>query len=285
MEAWAILGFGEGEVTHTRDGLGYVDEPSDLTMTMGLAGARGILSRGPHFGLVLHGDAGMIRLETEEGALAISDLSLNMSRARLGLEASYRMAFVGGGGHSLTPFLNLAARYDGGDGEDGVGVEVAGGVRYKGPIVSFEAQARSLVWHGADGYSESGASAAIIVEPGSDGRGLRLSLAPRWGASADAMDVFWRHSGFASRRGWRGEQERGWGWAGRLSYGFGAGLGTITPFADFDFAGSSRRTRFGVGYGLSSPWGIPLRIDLAGERMEDERGADHRFLLTGEVLF
>ena len=70
-----------------------------------------------------------------------------------------------------------------------------------------------------------------------------------------------------------------------MSYGFGAGLGTITPFADFDFAGSSRRTRFGVGYGLSSPWGIPLRIDLAGERMEDERGADHRFLLTGEVLF
>ena len=287
MEAWAIFGFGEGEVTHTRDGLGYVDEPSDLTMTMGVAGARGVLSRGPHFGLILHGDAGMIRLETEEGALAISDLSLNMSRARLGLEASYRMAFVGGGGHSLTPFLNLTARYDGGDGEDGVGVEVAGGVRYKGPIVSFEAQARSLVWHGADGYSESGASAAIIVEPGSDGRGLRLSLAPRWGASADAMDVFWRHSGFASRRGWHGEQERGWGWAGRLSYGFGvnSGLGTITPFADFDFAGSSRRTRFGVGYGLSSPWGIPLRIDLAGERMEDERGADHRFLLTGEVLF
>ena len=284
MEAWAILGFGEGEVTHTRDGLGYVDEPSDLTMTMGLAGARGILSRGPHFGLVLHGDAGMIRLETEEGALAISDLSLNMSRARVGLEASYRMAF-GGGRHSLTPFLDFTARYDGGDGEDGAGVEVAGGVRYKGPIVSFEAQARSLVWHGADGYSESGASATIVVEPGSDGRGLRLSLAPRWGASADAMDVFWRHSGFASRGGWRGDQERGWGWAGRLSYGFGAGLGTITPFADFDFAGSSRRTRFGVGYGLSSPWGIPLRIDLAGERMEDERGADHRFLLTGEVLF
>ena len=286
MEAWAILGFGEGEVTHTRDGLGYVDEPSDLTMTMGLAGARGVLSRGPHFGLVLHGDAGMIRLETEEGATAVSDLSLNMSRARLGIEASYRMAF-GDGRHSLTPFLDLTARYDGGDGEDGAGVEVAGGLRYKGPIVSFEAQARSLVWHGADGYSESGASAAIIVEPGSDGRGLRLSLAPRWGASADAMDVFWRHSGFAGRRGWHDEQERRWGWAGRLSYGFGVndGLGTITPFADFDFAGSARRTRFGVGYGLSSPWGIPLRIDLAGERMEDERGADHRFLLTGEVLF
>ena len=286
-EAWAIFGFGQGEATHTRKDLGYVDAPSDLTMAMGLAGARGILGSGLGFDLALHGDAGMIRLETADDGGALNELSLSMQRARVGVEAAYPLALAGGR-YSIAPFLDVAARYDGGDGQTGAGIEVAAGVRYDGPIVSFEAKARSLVWHGADGYSESGASAAIVVEPGSqDGRGLRLSLAPRWGGASNSMDVFWRHSAFGAQRGWRSAAERGWGLGGRASYGFGLSTlpGAITPFADFDFAGATRRARLGVGYGVSSPWGVPLRIDLSGERMEDERGADHRFLLSGEALF
>ena len=286
-EAWAIFGFGQGEATHTRKDLGYVDAPSDLTMAMGLAGARGILGSGLGFDLALHGDAGMIRLETADDGGALDELSLSMQRARVGVEAAYPLALAGGR-YSIAPFLDVAARYDGGDGQTGAGIEVAAGVRYDGPIVSFEAKARSLVWHGADGYSESGASAAIVVEPGSqDGRGLRLSLAPRWGGASNSMDVFWRHSAFGAQRGWRSAAERGWGLGGRVSYGFGLSTlpGAITPFADFDFAGATRRSRLGVGYGVSSPWGVPLRIDLSGERMEDERGADHRFLLSGEALF
>ena len=186
MEAWAILGFGEGEVTHTRDGLGYVDEPSDLTMTMGLAGARGILSRGPHFGLVLHGDAGMIRLETEEGALAISDLSLNMSRAGVGLEASYRMAF-GGGRHSLTPFLDLTARYDGGDGEDGAGVEVAGGCATRAP--SSALRRRRARWSGT---VPTATRRAAPVPPSSSSPA----------ATAAACACRWRHVGARRRIPW-----------------------------------------------------------------------------------
>ncbi len=286
-EAWAIFGFGQGEATHTRKDLGYVDAPSDLTMAMGLAGARGILGSGLGFDLALHGDAGMIRLETADDGGALNELSLSMQRARVGVEAAYPLALAGGR-YSIAPFLDVAARYDGGDGQTGAGIEVAAGVRYDGPIVSFEAKARSLVWHGADGYSESGASAAIVVEPGSqDGRGLRLSLAPRWGGASNSMDVFWRHSAFGAQRRWRSAAERGWGLGGRVSYGFGLSTlpGAITPFADFDFAGATRRARLGVGYGVSSPWGVPLRIDLSGERMEDDRGADHRFLLSGEALF
>ena len=121
---WAMAGVGTGEATFVRgtDGAGTSRQPSELTLRMGMAGIRTELLRFGGFELALRGDAGIAALETEEGATALDGLAVSAQRIRVGLEAGYAMATTAGG--TLTPFLDIGGRFDGGDGDTGSGVEV-----------------------------------------------------------------------------------------------------------------------------------------------------------------
>ena len=183
---WAIFGFGAGEATAEREGEEASKATRDLSMLMGLGGIRYAFGPVSGFDFAVRGDAGFARLETDEGPRAIEGMMVNVQRLRMGVEASLPMAFAG---VPVTPFIDLAGRYDGGDGATGGGVELAGGFRYRGPMVGFEVKGRALAMHTADSYSEEGVKATLIVGP--DGRrGFRLTLAPRWGGTAEAMDIF-----------------------------------------------------------------------------------------------
>ncbi len=286
---WAMAGVGTGEATFVRgtDGAGTSRQPSELTLRMGMAGIRTELLRFGGFELALRGDAGIASLETEEGATALDGLAVSAQRIRVGLEAGYAMATTAGG--TLTPFLDIGGRFDGGDGDTGSGVEVAAGVRYRSATIGFEAKARTLVMHAADDYAETGASAMLLVAPGTGGRGLRFSLAPRWGGHADGQDLFWNQE-----RVFRGSHEsaelrRGranWGVAARLGYGFGlrGGDGALSPFVEYDLTRNDRQeTRFGIGYAAERTRSI--QFDLSGARVGSQLGVEQRWLLTGQALF
>ena len=161
-KAWVIVGFGTGEASMTRDGASYVAEPTDLSMRMGLVGASGTLGEPGGFDIALRADAGAVALETGTGPKAIDELSVSVQRARLGFEMSYtantgpvvggvRLSGAGGNAGAVTPFVEVAARLDSGDGPSGTGAEVAAGVRYQSSTVNFEAKARTLAMHGAGG--------------------------------------------------------------------------------------------------------------------------------------
>ena len=283
-KAWAILGFGTGEATAEREGQTFVAEPSDLSMHMGLGGLRYSFGRVAWFDLALRGDAGYAQLETEEGPRAIEGLTVNVQRLRLGAEASLPMALAG---IPVSPFVDVAGRFDGGDGETGGGVELAGGFRYRGPAVGLEVKGRTLAMHSAGSYSEEGVKATLVVGP--DGRkGFRLMLAPRWGGAAEAMDIFRvRSHPFA---GALRRENRGWGLGTRVSYGFDTlrRRGTVMPFAELDLSGdAARRTRLGVSYEIASAvLGLPHRLEISGEGTESElHGTIMRFLLTGQAHF
>ena len=282
-KAWAILGFGTGEATAEREGESAV-EPSSLSMLMGLGGLRYSLGRVAWFDLAVRGDAGYVSLETEEGPRAIEGLAVNVQRVRLGAEASLPMALAG---IPVSPFLDVAGRFDGGDGETGGGVELAGGFRYRGPMVGLEVKGRTLAMHSAENYSEEGLKATLVVGP--DGRrGFRLMLAPRWGGTAEAMDIFSsRGHPFA---GALRRENRGWGLGTRVSYGFDTlrRPGTVMPFAEVDVSGDAgRRARLGVSYEIASAvLGLPHRLEISGESTESElHGTILRFLLTGQAHF
>ena len=279
---WAILGFGTGEALAVRDGE-EAGPPADLSMSMAVAGLRFDLGRTLGVDLAVRGDAGFVELETGDGLAAVEGLSVGVHQVRVGVEGSWPLQL---GGATLVPFVDIGGRFDGGDGQTGGALEVAGGVRFRSPNVGVELKGRTVAMHAVEGYSENGLSAAIVVGPSTDGRGWSLSLAPRWGGAADMTDMLWRRD---YRRG-MGGMRPGWGLAGRV--GYGAGLahrpGLVTSFGEFDLsARDRRRVRFGVSYRLrGTSWQPPVYLELAGERVElYPVETDHRLVLTGRAHF
>ncbi len=292
-QAWLMGGFGTGEAELEREG-SAAPAPSDVSMTMGMAGMRLELGRPGGLDFAMRGDIGTTELETEDGVRALDDIAVSTQRARIGVEASLPLVIEGGS--ALTPFVDVGARVDEGDGETGNGVEVAAGVRYGGKTVRFEAKARQLVMHDAEEYEESGASATLVVAPGSNGRGLSLSVAPRWGAAADATDALWRRgdafsAANAAREAARGFQDEDvrWGVAGRIGYGMPLKQrkGTVTPFGEVDMASAEQqRTRVGVKYAIDRLGGDgAIQFEFSGERVERARGTEHRFSVTAQGRF
>ena len=252
---WAMAGVGTGEATFARDSepAGTVREPSDLTLRMGMAGIRAELAQFGTLELALRGDAGVAALETDGDTTALDGLAVSAQRVRVGVEAGYALATAGNG--TLKPFVDIGGRYDGGDGPTGAGVEVAAGVRYRSPTVGFEAKARTLAMHGADDYAETGASAMLVVTPSGPGKGLRLSLAPRWGGSAEGQDLFWRQERVFhdDRVGMQAQAERArgkWGLAARLGYDFDLprSAGAAVPFVEHDMTKAASQCQ-----GLAAP--------------------------------
>lgn len=287
VSVMAMLGFGGGEVRTERGGR-EVGAPADLSMRMGAAGVRVELGRRLGFDLAARGDAGFLQLETDDdGVGPAHDMAVGVHHARLGLvgSASYHL-----GNGLLTPFVEAGARFDGGDGEGGGGLEFAGGVRYRGPLLGLELKGRTVALHGAEGYSEHGVSGLVTVGRGGE-TGWSLSLAPRWGWSADAADLAWqrdyRRFGDMARTGLRPS----WGFAGRLSHGrfLSRWPGLLMPFAEFDVGGRDhhRRARLGLGYRLGATSSRPpVFVELAGERVRiDMNDSDHRIVLAGRAVF
>ena len=66
-------------------------------------------------------------------------------------------------------------RRDGGDGLNGTGLEVAGGVRYAGTRVQIEARGRLLAAYTEAGVQERGLSLTARLNPAADGHGLSLA--------------------------------------------------------------------------------------------------------------
>ena len=50
---------------------------------------------------------------------------------------------------------------------------------------------RYLLGHRSEGFSERGASVALRFDPGGDGKGVWLGMAPRWGASGSGVESLW----------------------------------------------------------------------------------------------
>ena len=287
-EIWVIGGFGGGEAdlsrTHVRG-----TQSSDLSMAMAVGGLRRVLAM--EFGgadLSLRGDAGFLSLETDSGMMAIDGLSASVSRLRLGLEAAWE-------GESATPFVEVSGRFDGGDGQTGGGIELAGGIRILNAESGFglEAKGRVLAMHTGEGYSESGIGVTASFEPGAAGRGITFRLSPRWGGSADSTDLFWDEVGNvrdASQYAYGLDRAQTWGVDAALGYGFGLRSmpGIVTPFGQMDVTGAQdQRLRVGVRYGLMQGLLGGTQVELSAERVDGEMYpvGETRVLMSGRARF
>ena len=259
LELRLVLGAGEGEARHRPED--EERETGDLDMRMASVGLRRELAPVGGFELAVRADASFVRMEVGAGPETISGVNADTRRLRLGLEASRRVEL--GGGAALTPFLEAAARRDGGDGLTGSGIEIAGGARYTAARLQVEARGRWLAAHSEDDAREQGVSVTVRMGPGAEGRGLSFALTPRWGAPAGGAEALWRDeiprlAAVAREAAVDARVGYGFAWAGR---------GLVTPFAETSAGESSRRLRLGTRFEAAR---ADLDVEFAGERTERE---------------
>ena len=178
LQLWGTVGHAWGE-------LRIVDELGGLTgaatLNSGALGLNGrLLTRGATT-LSLRGEGALAQLTADSATFEVA--TLDMWRFRLTTELSHELLFSSG--TSLTPWAELGARHDGGDGQSGAGLELGGGLRYRVPQVGLTAEGygRWLAVH-EGALQEWGVGAMVTIDPGMDRRGLSASVTPSWGETA-----------------------------------------------------------------------------------------------------
>ena len=108
------------------------------------------------------------------GKLAAAEAEV--TRLRLGLEESRPLRF--GDGSVLTPGMEIALRRDGGDAETRFGAGIGVGLAWSDPERGLDAElrGRGLLAHEARGFRPAGLTGTLSWNPGTGGRGPRLSL-------------------------------------------------------------------------------------------------------------
>ena len=231
------------------------------------------------------GDVGFGQTRTEDGVEAIAGLTVDTWQARMGVESSYT-ADLGDGG-TVTAFVEVAGRYDGGD--DGeAGLELSPGMYIARPDTGFglELRGRALVLHSAENYEEYGLSATASVTPRSDGTGLSLSLTPRWGDDMGGADTLWRDNGLGLL-GSSSSYRNAMSLDARVGYGVRAMNGLLTPFSEFGLRDEdSQYWRVGARFSLIHADPGVLSLEVSGERRESF-GAEpeHRVGVTSWLKF
>ena len=239
---WALAGIGLGTAENVRTLTGRRGT-SPLRLGLGLVeGRRRLATTGGGLALDLRGEASWARLGTGDGEETVDGLEAGVRRVRTGVELT--LALDGPGGLEVTPFGAASTRHDGGAGQTGVGLELAGGVRLTGGRVRIEAQGRTLALHTATDYEERGVSVTAGVGAGHHEPGLSLSLRPRWGAPGHGAESLWQNQ---LQRYTYGAERDAAAVDARLGYGLRLPGGRLlTPFGGYGRAGTGRRIQMGA---------------------------------------
>ncbi len=278
-EAWAIAGYGEGNIEDLSDG---ARSETDLTVWMGSAGLRhSMFPAGETLGLDVFADASYATIETEDGTYTISGISADVSRSRVGTEASYVI------GHdtdtSVVAYLEVAARHDNNESLSGWGVELSPSVQISDASSRFslEARARALAYHSVDSYSESGVSITASLSPLADGTGLSLAVSPQWGASARSASDILTNDPLTETMDASGEPQLSLN--SRLAYGFRYGDAVVAPFWGVSLSESAgNRNRIGTRYLIGPAAGL----EIAGSHRDlGADAAEYAVTLGGRLRF
>ncbi len=194
---WAMAGGGRGSAENTRGPRAEWGPAPPLHATRvgtsGLDLRLGLFEARRRFTdwLGLRADAAWARLATGAGDETVDGRSATVDQQRLGIELTPSTRL---GGLAIEPFAEASARRDGGTGQTGSGLEVAGGLRTASGPVRIVARGRILVLHSAQGYEERGLGVTLTVGSPAAEEGLSLSVSPRWGGPASATGALWNEA-------------------------------------------------------------------------------------------
>ena len=189
LDLWATVGYGTGDLEIT--GQGETPQSGDVNLQTIGGGGSGMLWQDGTTTLRLKGEVSQTQLEVK-GSDDFAKQEIDATGIRIAVEATRSRKLDGGG--IFEPSVEVAARYDGGDGETGGGAEIGGALRYRNPATGLTADGRirALMGQGGD-YEEWGISGTLRVAPGTDGQGFSFSLSPGYGDSGSGIQELWRH--------------------------------------------------------------------------------------------
>ena len=260
--AWATAGFGWGDV-----------EIKDAREALRTSPARTMSGAAGGSFQLLESTIGTVRVKAEgwagrvmvDGSQRIDSVTLDMQRARLALE--WKQGYRSANGNEVALLLEGGMRYDNGDGVNGAGMEVGGGLRYTHARIGLTAEGRGrFLVSGRSGYEEWGFGGTIRLDRTNRGRGLQLRLAPSYGEAASGLNELWDRGVSDAVH----DREMGVGahLDAEVAYGLSGFRGT--PFGGFRLdATGTRAFTSGVRYDLGA--GLGLRIE--GTRREGAFGA------------
>ena len=239
---------------------------------LGALGAHGtLLAAGPGGGVELigKGDALLLRIGSD-AVPGLAASSAEVLRSRLLLEAAYRDLPLFGG--ALSPALEVGVRYEAGDAERGAGLVVGGGVEYRLAAVglSLSVRGQGLLLHESAGFREWSAGGALRFDPGAQGRGVALRVAPSWGLATVDSQRLWAAPGAtlpvpgAAPPAGLGRLDA------ELSYGVAlpGERGLLTPYVRVAHGAADRR-RWNLGVRLQ----VAPGLDLSLEAIRQEQAA------------
>ena len=261
--AWATGGFGWGdvEVEDEREAL----RTSPARMMTGAAGGsyQLIESGGGSVRFKAEGWAGRVMVD---GGERIDSVTLGMQRAKLALE--WTQGYRSPEGNEIAIVFESGMRYDNGDGVNGTGMELGGGLRYANARVGLIAEGRGrLLLSGREGYQEWGFGGMIQIDPAARGEGLSIRLAPSYGEASSGLNELWDRGVSDLVRD--GDPGAGPDLDAEVAYGLAGFRGT--PYGGFSLTESGASAfSTGLRYDLGS--GLGLRIE--GTRRESLLGAD-----------
>ena len=159
------------------------------------------------------------------------------------------------------------------------------GNTYQSGGVTIEGKVRKLIAHDDSAYEEWGASAAIRIDPGSNGRGMSLTITPTWGSAASEAEQLWStrtaedlvgNAQFEAER--RLDAELGYGVGGPY------GWGTLTPYGGLSLSDGAQRT---IRTGLRWKASESATVALEGTREENGAGETpaNALMLRAQVRF
>ena len=261
VSIWGMLGWAEGEFERKRHESSSVvlDSEVDLEMRMGAVGVRGRIASYKGFNLSLKSDALAMRLEADADERT-PEVSARARRLRMLLEGAGHFPLESGG--SVNPILEVGLRWDEGDAETGLGMELGTRMRYAdaGSRLTAELAARVLAAHEENDYDEWGVGGSVRLRPDRVGRGLSLRLESGYGAVESTTGQLWSQDSLkelaedqTSNPTQRFEME--------LGYGLNAaGLGLLTPYVGFKHLSTESVWRLGGQLEL----GEALSLELQG---------------------
>ena len=272
---WGVTGYGKGALTLT-PGAGTALR-SGLSMAMTAGGMRGELADSVvgGFGLAFKADAlwvgtGIEGVDGPQGRLAAT--SAAVTRYRTALEASRDYRFQRG--LSLQPSLEVGVRRDGGDAENGVGVDFGGGLIVSDALtgLSADVRVRMLLVHQDQGFRDRGMSVSFSYNPTpSTPLGFTAKLTPSWGGQATSgARALWGRETMAGMA--QGGMASGSRLEAELGYGLPVGSRLVgTPRFGIGTSEYGRDYRLGYGLTVLQRGSMNFELGIEGTRRESSR--------------